>query len=69
MIIDFNKASWSITALEHSTHGIRFSVEYRVPRKGELYFNKRGEMQRCGDKNYSNHAQRRVVIRKWWFSS
>ena len=68
MVIEFNKVSWSITALQHSTHGIRFTVEYRVPRKGDLYFNKLGDLQRCGDKNYFNRAQRRVVIKKWWFS-
>ena len=40
----------------------------RIPAKGDMYINKNGAIQRCMDKKYSNHAQKRHTLSKTFFT-
>ena len=37
-------------------------VGFRPPRPGELYIDKKGDVQRCKELRVSKHAQKRVVV-------
>lgn len=39
-------------------------VAIRVPKRGELYINKNGEIQRCKEDHYSRRSQKRVIVRE-----